>query len=787
MAKSVEQAPRNKSSDYLAYAKKTRWWSSDINSESFSQQAETGFANYQTVPFKTFIELFELAVERNGSKPALRTENIASLQPGQEIPPSKPFKAWKTWTWREYFSDSKAFAKGCIKLGLKQHDSVNVYGFNSPAWAISTYGAVFAGGNIAGIYPTDTNEQIKFKSDQSNGAVAVVENEKGFQKFLSIANDLPYLKAIVVWGDQLPKEIGQDIVTPSGNVIKTFEFDAFLELGRSESDEEWLKRKELIKPGHCFCLVYTSGTTGNPKAVMITHDNLHYTATVVMRLCNIGDSNGEERSISYLPLSHVAGLMVDFILPVVVTSNINFKGHWCSGFARPYDLKSGKLIERLQPIKPTFVFGVPRIWEKIAEKLMAATSASKGLKKTLTEMASKKADIYGSSRQLGSKPKKPMNMTVANVVLHKIKVKLGMDKAKGLYTGAAPISLEVLGFLGSMGLQVYEMFGMSESTGVVTWSTPSCFLRGAIGFEIPGVEARIFHPGTWKEVKNSKDIFNPREEEQGEICFRGRNVHMGYMANPRLGEAHVKEVNQKNLEGFGEQGWFRTGDKGTRDVRGMFKLTGRYKELIIGVGGENIAPVPIEEALKRNCPLISNAVMIGNNRNYNVVLVTLKTVGASGELPGSDKLAGAASLISNSKTIAEACEDEAFYKTIRDAIEKTNKDENAVVSNAAKIQKFTILPRDFSVVTGEFTPTLKLKRNVVEELFAPIIQKMYESEEQYVRYLLAPTPGLPKVQEEQEVAQLAGKEDKFESVEMMEPVEGMAETDEQINDGNEGH
>lgn len=211
---------------------------------------------------------------------------------------------------------------------------------------------------------------------------------------------------------------------------------------------------------------------------------------------------------------------------------------------------------------------------------------------------------------------------------------------------------------------------------------------------------------------------------------------MGYMAQPALGPKHVEDITAKLSDAIDSDGWLHSGDKGCMANNGFVKITGRYKELIIGAGGENIAPVPIEDNIKKLCPGISNIMMLGDKRKYNVALVTLKALGATGELPGGDSLQPDAMGVCGDgvSTITAAKSDATCIAAIEKAIKDTNKDGDACPSNAAKVQKFTILPRDFSVVTEELTPTLKLKRSVVEKINADVIERMYQSKECYINY-----------------------------------------------------
>merc|ERR1711953_1137516 len=225
------------------------------------------------------------------------------------------------------------------------------------------------------------------------------------------------------------------------------------------------------------------------------------------------------------------------------------------------------------------------------------------------------------------------------------------------------------------------------------------------------------------------------EQYQGELCYRGRNIMMGYMCQPDLGQAHVNEIEKKTAETIDAEGWLHSGDRGMVTALGMVKITGRYKELIIGDGGENIAPVPIEDHVKKMCDGICEIMMVGDKRKYNVALVTLKAVGANGESPGTDDLdAGAKTVNKDVTKISQAMDDETWIKTIQDAITATNKNAKVVINNAFAIQKFCILPSNFSEEFNELTPTKKLKRKVVEDKYAEIIEKMYKTDGVYIHY-----------------------------------------------------
>jgi len=237
------------------------------------------------------------------------------------------------------------------------------------------------------------------------------------------------------------------------------------------------------------------------------------------------------------------------------------------------------------------------------------------------------------------------------------------------------------------------------------------------------------------EVPPATSLDCTDEKFMGELCYRGRNIMMGYMAQADLGPAHVAEIQKKTAETIDNDGWLHSGDKGLITVDGMVKITGRYKELIIGAGGENIAPVPIEDVVKNACDGICEVMMIGDKRKYNVALVTLKAVGANGEVPGTDYLdAGAKRINPAVTTISAALEDQTWIEEVQKAINVANNDGKVCPNNAFKIQKFCILPSNFSEQNNELTPTKKLKRKVVEDAYKELIEKMYNSEGVYISY-----------------------------------------------------
>jgi len=723
-------------------------WTHDRTAEVPIRYAAKGAASEAVWKARTLCEIFTLAASKKGARAALCVEDVPAILAKGEAPPAAvPLNEWRTLTYGQYFDQCKRAGQAFIHLGLDKFDAVNIYGFNSPQWLMGEMACILAGGIAAGIYPTDTAGQVEYKAKHSGASIAVVENNAKVALFASVAANLPKLKAVVVWAPEGGKK--PEDITVGDRTIRVLTWDELVgdvaeEAIKAAAEEGGIdsiaSRMDGQKPGNCCSYIYTSGTTGEPKAVMISHDNILWEAqNAASQINGMGiDEAQPDRIISYLPLSHVAGMMVDIVCPLVVTALM--PSYTTVYFARPYDLKAGTIGDRLRGVEPTLFLGVPRVWEKIQEKMMATVAANPpvGVKLKIARWAKKRGLQHSLAMQMGGDGSYGCCHNFADKkVLSVVKSRLGLTHCKFAFTGAAPIKTETLEYFGALGIMINEVYGMSECTGATTWSTDEAHKWGSCGWALPGQEVRILDSETGKECPrwDSKSGAKPTEAQQGEVCYRGRHIMMGYMANPELGEEHVALITKKNQEAIDADGWLHSGDKGTMDEDGMVRITGRYKELIIGAGGENIAPVPVEDAVKARCPAISNIMMVGDKRKFNVALVTLKAVGATGDAPGGDELDVVARLVDGVSTISQAVDNKDYVALIQKAIADTNADPNAVASNASKIQKFTILPRDFSVQTGELTPTFKLKRSVAEGFHTAHIDRMYEAKDAYVRYV----------------------------------------------------
>lgn len=570
-----------------------------------------------------------------------------------------------------------------MKVGLQPYDGVSIIGFNSPEWAISDVGAIFAGGVAAGIYTTNNPPACEFIAKHSDSVVVVCDGVTQLEKFVAIEKNLPKLKALVIYNEGVPAGLKCD--TP------VYAFDEFLALGKDVPDAVIEERIAVQKPGNCCTLIYTSGTTGDPKAVMISHDNLVWTimsvVTMIKRNFGVQMSNND-RLVSFLPMSHIAAQLIDIMLPIVFGLQ--------SYFAQPDALK-GSLGVTLKEVRPTFFLGVPRVWEKIAEKMWAISAETTGIKKRIATYAKDKAAQKTAMAQYGKSGGAPCGFGIANaLVLSRIKEALGLDQCVAAFSGAAPISREVVEYFGSLDIPLYEFFGQSEATGPQTVSMRGSWKIATCGRSIDGSLTRTV----------------PETEE---LIFSGRNVMMGYLK----GETQTKET-------IDEEGWLHSGDCGKIDEDGFMTITGRIKELLITAGGENVPPILIEDTLKEEIQVLSNAMVIGDRRKFLTVLFTLRVVVDSEGVP-TDKLDPKALSIcseigSSAKTVAEAKACPKLKEYIEAGVKRANK---RATSRAQNIGKYEILDTDFSIHGGELTPTLKTKRKVVYEKYEAVIEAMY--------------------------------------------------------------
>jgi long-subunit acyl-CoA synthetase (AMP-forming) len=558
---------------------------------------------------------------------------------------------WHSTSWREYREQARRVARGFIKLGLRRGDGVSIIGFNRPEWVLADIGAILAGGVPAGIYTTSTAEQCHFITDHADCSIAVAENALHLAKLKAVRPRLPKLKALV-------------LMTGSDSSEGVITWKQLLALGEEQPEAELDARIAAQKPDDVCTLIYTSGTTGDPKAVMITHDNINFVAT---SFCTLYRPGPDDAVISYLPLSHIAEQV--FAIHDPLASGL------CTSFAESME----QLGDNLREVRPTLFVGVPRVWEKIQEKMVAAGAASPPLRRKIAAWAKRLGLAAGYANQQG-RPRPFLYPLAEKLVYSKVRERLGLDRCRAAFTTAAPIARSTLEYFLSLGIPIYEIYGLSECTGPATVSLPDRYRTAKAGFCLPGTE-----------LKTAAD---------GEICIRGRHVFKGYFKGAGA-----------TAEALDADGWLMSGDIGTLDAEGFLQVTDRKKNVIITSGGENIAPQPIEGQLM-GIPVVSQAVVIGDRRKYLVALLTLDPA----KLEATAAEAG-----SSAKDLAAVAACARYRAWLQSKIDKVNQD----LARVQTIKHFAIVPGEFTIEGGELTPTMKIRRKVITAKYGALIERMY--------------------------------------------------------------
>ncbi|KAG5328577.1 ACBG2 ligase, partial [Acromyrmex charruanus] len=554
-----------------------------------------------------------------------------------------------TYTFQEYESTVRIVAKAFLKLGLEKYHSVCIIGFNSPEWFITELATIYAGGIAVGVYTTNSPEACQYCAEHSRANIIVVEDEKQLRKILQIKHNLPYLKAIIQY-DGIPIE--KDILS----------WDDLLDIGKKESEDKLLSVLKTIGINECCVLVYTSGTIGNPKAVMLNHDNVLFSIRALLPMLHIKKKS--EVTVSYLPLSHLVGQLIDIIINIMLASTVYF--------ADPNALK-GTLINTLLVAQPTIFLGVPRVWEKIYEKMEEEARSNGVIKTWIAEWAKAQALHYYTNKINGIDYKHWGYVFAKWLVFDKVKAALGLNKCRIFVSTAAPLNINIKKYFLSLDIPLLEGYGMSECSGFHTITDCKEYSMNGVGKILPGLCTKLY---------------NIDERGEGEICMSGRQIFMGYLNAPEI----TKEVKDEN-------GWLHSGDLGKLDSNENLFITGKIKDLIITSGGENVTPYNIEQSILSELPYLSNVMVVGDKRKYLTVLVTLKSnineeTGVPLDTLAPDVLKWAQSIGSSAKTLTEVINsrDTTIYEEIDKAIKRANMQ---AISNAQKVQKFEILPHDF--------------------------------------------------------------------------------------------
>ncbi|XP_049881435.1 long-chain-fatty-acid--CoA ligase ACSBG2-like isoform X2 [Pectinophora gossypiella] len=618
------------------------------------------------------------------SVPGLLRRTVARYPDAIALAAKKEDGKWHKITYRQYQERVRTVAKAFLKLGLERYHSVCIMGFNSEEWFLADLGAIHAGGYAAGIYTTNSAEACYHCLESSRANICAVQDKKQLDKILSVRSRLKHLKAVIQWEG-----------TVDTSLPGVYSWEQIMEMGRKEPDTHLDNILKSISINECCTLVYTSGTVGPPKAVMLSHDNLTWDAHSIGE--RVGDVQPtQERMVSFLPLSHVAAQVVDIYTTLSNAIPVYF--------AKPDALK-GSLVETLREVRPTRFLAVPRVWEKMYEKIMAVGASSGTLKRNIAMWAKDKGLKHHLARINGKEGTGCGYKMACSLVFNKVHDSLGLDQCSTFVTSAAPLSPEIKKFFLSLNIPIMDAYGMSEAAGAHTVSIYPRFKLDAAGELLDGTETKF---------DGSVSVNGP-----GEILMRGRHVFMGYLNDE-----------EKTKGSIDDDGWLHSGDVGRLDTNNLLYITGRIKELLITAGGENIAPVLIEQVVLAELIHIGYAVLIGDRRKFLSILLTIKSKVDSETGEPLDQLdpeakKWVASLGSKATTVSEIVntKDPLVYKAIEAGLARANKQ---AISNAQKIQKFAVLPKDLSLFGGELGPTLKIKRNVVYEKYKDIIEDFYK-------------------------------------------------------------
>ncbi len=598
---------------------------------------------------KTLAHFFARNAETYGERPAV------SWQEGAE---------WRTLTWREYRERVASVTLGLKSLGVGRGDFVAIMTRNRPEHAIADMGAVHAGATPVSLYNTLAPEQISYIANHCEAKVAVVEGREFMERWEKVKADLPNLERVILLQD-VEDFSDYDWVLSWEDVVSRGTKALEAPGGRDEFERSWRE----VKPDDLATLVYTSGTTGPPKAVMITHRNVVWTIASLDR--DLKYPTGL-KAISYLPLAHVAERLATHYLGMYKLAHV----HFCPDVLR--------IFEVVPEVRPQAFLGVPRVWEKVHAGVMATLAAEHDPRKRKIAMAAIDSGREAARLEAEGKPI-PLSLKLKRgvfdkLVYSKIRQKIGLDRSILQVTSAAPISRDTLEFFAGIGLPLLEIYGMTEDTGPATANPPDRIKMGTVGVALPGVEVKL--------------------ADDGEILVRGGNISPGYYKDP-----------EKTAETFDSEGWLHTGDIGVIDEDGYYRVVDRKKELIITAGGKNISPSNLESLLKRH-PLVGQACVVGDGKRYVSALVVLDGEGAPIWARENGLQATA---------VAELSTDPRVTVEIQRAVD----DANQHVSQVEQIKRFTILPTEWTVDSEELTPTLKLKRRVIHQKYAEEIDSLY--------------------------------------------------------------
>ena len=619
------------------------------------------------------------------SLPVQKRESYPSIEPMEKIQysslcqlfqtqvkehPKKPAlfykeeSSWKSYSWSDWAIEIDKLANALRNLGFKKGDRIALISENRPEWVFVDQGILHMGGLNVAIYPSSIPSQIAYILNDCQARAIFVSNQEHLKKILQIQKNVPSLETVIFFDG------------PFSNSDKDsdFKIHSYTDFLKSSNQFKGKSLKEIwsnLTLDDLATLIYTSGTTGDPKGVMLTHGNLVSNALACRDHMPENQTNEEDPlNFSFLPLCHALERMAGYYYPISLAMPI--------AFAEAMD----KIVVNLAEINPTRFVAVPRVLEKIYSKVHDRIEKSGNVRKALFYWALKVGKEY---RQFYHKEKIiPFSLKLKyqfadRLVFQKLKKLMG-GRIRLMIVGGAPLSPEISEFFDIFGIYVLQGYGLTETSPVCTVNLPKSYRFDTVGVALKGVKIRI--------------------ASDGEIMIKGPHVMKGYYKLP-----------DKTKEVFTEDGWFLTGDIGVLDEDGHLRITDRKKDMIVTAGGKNISPQNIENMLKME-PFVEQVCVIGDRRKYLSALI----------VPDFENL----EVFAQKNGISIASREELVKnKEIRDLFQKSVGKVNKELSSFENIRKFTLLPMEFSESQGEITPTMKVKRKVIQEKFSAIIEKMY--------------------------------------------------------------
>ena len=573
----------------------------------------------------------------------------------------KTLGIWTSHSWTQFLEAARAIGMGLAAMGLERGDVVSVLSEDNKEWLYADLGIQCMGGITNGIYPTDSAEQVAFLLNDSQSRFVIVENDEQLDKFLEIRDRTPDVRKCIV----LEREGLRGFVDDGVMFL-----DDLYQLGNrahTEIPERFEREVAASTPGDTAILIYTSGTTGQPKGAMISHENLVFSVQSGLTMLPVAE--GDEQ-LCFLPLCHVLERLLSTFVPLAAKSVVNFAE------------SSETVFENMREVSPSFFTAVPRLWEKIYSRIALlneeATMVGRWAFGRAVACGMRRAEYRMAGRRVPGRLEASFRLWDW-LVLANVRRMIGLDRAKRVATGAAPISPDLVKWYWAIGLVMLEGYGQTESSGVLSINLPDRNATGSVGIAVPGVEMRI--------------------SEHGEIVAKGPLVFQGYWNNP--------EKTAETIRG----GWLHTGDVGRVDNRGFFWITGRIKDIIITAGGKNITPASIENQIKFS-PYISDAVVVGDRRKYLTALIMIdqenvERFAQERRVPFSD--------------FASLCAAEPVQALIRAEVEAVN-DRFARVE---QVKDFRLIDSLLTAEDDELTPTMKLRRDFVQRKHKALIEQMY--------------------------------------------------------------